>query len=46
MIGTKIVHLFVVDGHPELFAYKLHDIQLILEGCSILGTPAAGGRDS
>ena len=37
MIGAEVVDLLAEDGHPEVLADELHEVQLILELRTLLG---------
>ena len=37
MIGAEVVDLFSEDGHPEILADELHEVELILELRTLLG---------
>lgn len=40
MIGSKVVHLLVPSGRPQVFAYELDRVQRILKTRLVLGKPS------
>lgn len=36
MVGPKVVNLLLEHAGPEVFADKLHDVQLVFEPCCVL----------
>lgn len=39
MVGLQVVNLFLEEEHPDLFAHKLDDLQVVCEPHSIFADP-------
>jgi len=39
VVGLQVVNLFLEEEHPDLFAHKLDDLQVVCEPHSIFADP-------